>query len=333
MADKSLIIQKFNALIELLKMEINLSHDKEVKTINSFKVDALERNMQTLSKMNISKVNVTDVKGIKGFGKGTLAKIEEIIKTGTIYDITILNKKLKKLYKLDILIKEISQVIGIGSITALRLIYDWNIVSLNDLKSRVRNGSIVVNDKIALGLRYEGKYEKEIKRKYITKIDEKITKILHNTCEHIICGSYRRQNAISHDIDMLIWSDSIVEQKDVKESDLLFNVIKILKKKGIITEGITSDSVTTKFMGFITYKNKLYRIDIRLIAKKSLYSAMLYFTGSYETNIKMRNRAKKLAYKLNEYGLFNVMGKPVPISSEADIFRILRMKYLEPWER
>ena len=86
-------------------------------------------------------------------------------------------------------------------------------------------------------------------------------------------------------------------------------------------------------MGFTTYRNKNYRIDIRLIAKESIYTAMLYFTGSYELNIKMRNRAKKLAYKLSEYGLFNVMGKSVPIKSEEDIFRILRMKYLEPYER
>jgi DNA polymerase/3'-5' exonuclease PolX len=47
----------------------------------------------------------------------------------------------------------------------------------------------------------------------------------------------------------------------------------------------------------------------------------------------MRNRAKKLAYKLSEYGIFNVMGKMVPINSEEEVFKTLRMKYIEPWER
>jgi len=40
-----------------------------------------------------------------------------------------------------------------------------------------------------------------------------------------------------------------------------------------------------------------------------------------------------LAYKLSEYGIFNIMGKMVPINSEEEVFSKLKMPYLEPWER
>ena len=337
MAEKSIIINEFGKLIELLKIEVNLSHNVETKTINMFKIDALERNMKTLAKMNMKTnsdiVNVEDVTGIKGFGKGTLAKIDQIIKTGTIADINILKSKLKKLYKIDLLVKEISKVIGIGSITALRLIQDWDIKSLQDLKDRVTNGEITVNDKIKLGLNYEGKFEKTIKNKTITKIYSRIKKYISSMCNSIICGSYRRQLPVSHDIDMLIWSDDLITKESIKTSPLLSQVIKSLKKSKIITDDITDENVKHKYMGFVTYKNKTYRIDIRLICKESLYTAILYFTGSYEFNIKMRNRAKNMAYHLNEYALTNVMGKPVQINSEEHVFKILNMKYLEPYER
>lgn len=325
------IIENFKALVELLKMEINLIYDNDVKTVNGYRIDAFERNCKYISKLNKKIESANDLKNVKGIGKGTISRIEEILKTGKLKEIDSIKKRIKKMYKKHILVEELSTVIGIGSITALRLIDEWNFKSLKELKQGVKNGTIQVNDKIKLGLKYEGKFEKSIKRKYITKIYENIkSKLKVNS---IVCGSYRRGLLKSHDIDLLIWSDDLIEEKDVKNSDVLTKSIKKLKKANIITDDITSENVKTKYMGFCTYKSKLYRIDVRLIAKESLYTAIAYFTGSYETNIKMRNRAKKFAYKLNEYGLFNCMNKRVPVNSEEHLFNLLRMKYLEPYER
>ena len=326
-----LIVSKFKELIELLKIEVNLIYDQETKTVNEFRVDALERNCNVISKMSKVITKSDDVKTIKGFGKGTLTRIQEILDTGSLKEIVNLKRKIKKMYKIHLLVEELSNVIGIGSITAIRLISKWNITSLTDFKKRVKNKQIEVNDKIALGLKYEGRFEKTIPRKLIEKIYSKIKKSIN--INSIVCGSFRRGYATSHDIDLLLWDESLITQDDVRDSDKLSKCIKKLKKANIVTDDITSDQVKTKYMGFCTYKNKLYRIDIRLIAFESLYTAIAYFTGSYETNIKMRNRAKKLAYKLSEYGLFNVMGKRMLVESEEHLFQRLRMKYLEPYER
>jgi DNA polymerase/3'-5' exonuclease PolX len=86
-------------------------------------------------------------------------------------------------------------------------------------------------------------------------------------------------------------------------------------------------------MGFCKYdKFPVRRIDIRFIPFLSWYPALLYFTGSKELNLMMRNKAKKLGYKLNEYGLFKG-SKNIYVESEEEIFDLLEMKYLEPQER
>ena len=84
-------------------------------------------------------------------------------------------------------------------------------------------------------------------------------------------------------------------------------------------------------MGFAKYKdNPFRRIDIRFVSHDVYPSAMLYFTGSAELNLKMRKIAKKLKLKLSEYGLTKEDGTRLLISSEYDVFKILNIEYLPP---
>ena len=325
------IIDKLSKVIELMKIEINLIYETNDKTSNMYRIDALEKNLQYIKNMKVEIKDTKTINTIKGFGKGTINRVDEILSSGTLREITWLKVKLKKLYKTHKLVEELSTVIGIGSITGLNLVKSYNIASLQDLKRRVISGDIQVNDKIKLGLAFEGQFEKTIKRKYITKMYDNIK--THLSIYSIICGSYRRGKEISHDVDLLLCDPKLQTLDDVKNSTKLYRVIKKLKKENVITDDITSEHVKTKYMGFTTYKNKKYRIDIRLVPQESLYTAIVYFTGSFEHNIKMRNKAKKLAYKLSEYGIFNVMGKMVTVNSEQEVFSTLRMQYLEPWER
>lgn len=76
-----------------------------------------------------------------------------------------------------------------------------------------------------------------------------------------------------------------------------------------------------------------HRIDIRLVDSIAYAAALMYFTGSQRFNILMRQRAIEFGLTLNEYGLFNQYNQPQPITSEEDIFRILRVQYLPPVER
>src|SRR5947208_8231164 len=72
------------------------------------------------------------------------------------------------------------------------------------------------------------------------------------------------------------------------------------------------------------------QIDLRVVEPKSWGAAMHYFTGSKAHNIRMRERAIKLGFKLNEYGLFDGGDNYVAGAEEEEIFAKLGLPYIPP---
>jgi DNA polymerase beta len=283
------IIYKINAIANLIKI-INI-YPKEIK-------------------------NGEELKDIKGVGKGSIEKINEILKTGTL---SYLNNNI---------LSELTEVIGIGPSIANQLIQKYKIKSLDELIKKVIKGEIEVNDKIKLGLKYVGKFKGNIPRQHIDDIQDYLKQFNSNI---IICGSYRRGLDFSSDIDILLYNSQLLTMNDVKKSNMLNDYVKLLTKNKFIVDNITNNNVT-KYMGFAKWENVIRRIDIRLIPYESIYTALVYFTGSYELNRIMRKKAKELGYKLNEYGLYK-NNELIHITSEKELFKKLGMKYLKPTER
>lgn len=72
--------------------------------------------------------------------------------------------------------------------------------------------------------------------------------------------------------------------------------------------------------------------DFRVIDKGQYAFALMYFTGSKEHNIKMRQRANHMGWSLSEYGLDPLKGSRAPkrARSEAETFRLLKLPYIPP---
>jgi len=112
-----------------------------------------------------------------------------------------------------------------------------------------------------------------------------------------------------------------------------YNFIQYLIKDKFIIDKLTEPDVLSKFMGFCKYPD-IYRIDIRFMPYDSYYTALLYFTGSANFNKKMRKQAIKLGYLLSEYGLYKKKtDEQININSENDVFKHLKMEYVEPNKR
>jgi DNA polymerase/3'-5' exonuclease PolX len=152
-----------------------------------------------------------------------------------------------------------------------------------------------------------------------------------------ICGSYRRGLPISSDIDILLCDINIMTAEDlIVEPDILQSYVKYLHEKKYLLDDITDKNIKTKYMGFgqLTSKSPIRRVDIRLIPMISYFPALLYFTGSYEFNQEMRSQAKKLGFKLNEYGLYdNRTDEMIVVLSELEMFSKLGMNYISPDQR
>ena len=332
------IINEFTKFINYLQHLVDASKstgDTKTITANTFRLRQTKNSLQIIKKYpkKITLDNIADFAELPGIGKGTIDRIKEIIKTGKLKEIipfidtTDENKEL---------LEELESIVGIGRAHALELIKN-GITSIDDLKMKIDDGEIKVNDKIKLGIKYHNKFFGNIPRKEIDKIYKMITVIIkklnkqykltdENKYIFEICGSYRREKDTSGDIDILI---SKKNDNDIDNHLEMF--VDKLKENKIIIDDITDKNIKKKYMGFAKYKNNpIRRIDIRFVPYDSYYSALLYFTGSAELNKKMRRIAKNKKLKLSEYGLYKSNGTQIEINSEYDIFKILEIPYLEP---
>ena len=335
MASNQVFVNALSELVQLISIQQNHTTDQKTLTSNEFRIKALNYVIKIIQKHGAPIGSPDDIKHYPRIGKGTLEKIEEILETGTLAEIKDLKKKYQKYQKEEEVINELTEVVGIGKNTALDLIRKYNVESLADLKKRFEQGEIELNEKIQIGLKYVGKFEGKIPRREIDDIYKYIEDTLKvfDTLTVTICGSFRRGLPTSNDIDVLLCDMDLLFMEQVKKSSLLKDVVKVLKTKKFIVDDIAGDDINTKYMGFCKWKKSPFRrIDIRLIPVESYFTATAYFTGSYELNKVMRQKAKKMGYKLNEYGLYDANGA-IDIGSEEELFAKLDMEYIEPEER
>lgn len=323
-----IIIKEFEKLIEQIKFDINAGPKKK-KRENMYRLSSVNKVLDIIKKYDHKIKNGEELLKYKNFGKKSAERINEILKTGKLKEITINDAD----ENINDIIKELSKIINIGKISAYDFVKNNNIKSIKDLQTKINNNEIDVPESVKIGIKYYGKYKMNIPRKEIKLISNFLTetsKIFDDKLHIKVCGSYRREKDMSDDIDLLIVHENMINKNDI-DKNYLQNYVNHLKKNNFIIDDITFESYTTKYMGFCKFKNNKIRIDIRLVPFNSFPSALLYFTGSGDYNLGMRRFAKILGYTLNEYGLYYGKNKTsIKVTSEKDIFNTLGLEYIEP---
>ena len=257
------------------------------------------------------------LENIPGVGKNISKKIAEYLKTGKLK----YYEKLKK--KSPAHIEELLNISGIGPKLAKRLYKELKIKNIEDLKKAIKEHKLEKLER--MGTKAEenilrGIENVQTKRMLLglalpTALE--IEKRLNNLKEvetASLAGSIARRKETIGDIDILVCSTKpeIVMNFFTKMSDV----------KNILASGETKSSVVLK--------NGI-QIDLRIVPRSSYGSALQYFIGSKEHNIKLRQIALKKGYKLNEYGLFRKKdNKKVAGYRQEDIYRKLGLSYIEP---
>jgi DNA polymerase/3'-5' exonuclease PolX len=331
-----LLIQIFQNLIKINEYLNRTSNDAKFKIQNEFRIRSLKTGLRTIKNFQTEIININQLKDIPGIGKGIQDRVDEILKTKKLKELDELCKNIDclNLNKKDIK-DELLNVVGVGESLVKKLINEYNVKEVNDFIELVNSGKLKVSKTIQLGIKYYKKLKFNIPRQEITKTIDFLEKHIYEIDSFLIiqiCGSYRRQKLTSNDIDVLITTPTLLTENLIDEERIIKQIVQKLHQVNFLIDDITPES-TNKYMGFCKYdKNPVRRIDIRFIPFLSWYPALLYFTGSKELNLMMRNKAKKLGYKLNEYGLYKNT-KNIYVESEKEIFDLLDMKYLEPHER
>ncbi len=90
----------------------------------------------------------------------------------------------------------------------------------------------------------------------------------------------------------------------------------------VLAAGATKSSVRTR---------DHLQVDLRTVLPSQWGAALMYFTGSKEHNVRMRERAQKRGLTLNEYALSSLAtGEPIAGASEEEVFKALGLAWVPP---
>jgi DNA polymerase (family 10) len=270
-----------------------------------------------------------ELEEIEGVGESIAAKIAEYLETGEMSYYAELKADL------PIDIEAITAVEGVGPKTARKLYLELGIETLDDLERAARAGDIA--DLAGFGERSQANILEHIPLArrgrerlllgHAVPIAREVERRLtdDDAFDRVdVVGSLRRRRPTVGDLDVLATApdagaamDAFCDHEDVRE---------------VLSRGETKASLLAA--GDL-------RMDLRLVADDEYGAALVYFTGSKDHNIALRNRAIDHGWKLNEYGLFDIDGATDPDAderagervaggTEAEIYDALGVDWIPP---
>jgi DNA polymerase/3'-5' exonuclease PolX len=308
-----------NLIISYLKkLEDQAKINQEVYRERAFK-----KAKNKIARLDFEITDVNQLKGMSGFGKGIIRRIEEILENKSLSEIDeeVIDEK-------HLIIDEFLKINGVGVKTAEKW-YDMGYRSIKDILKKVK-----LTHAQEIGIKYLNELNERIPRKNIDHIND----ILQNTAKEInkkykinlqcvIAGSYRRKLRESGDIDCL------VSEVNNKLTDKVIDYfIKRLKELELITDDLGRGE--SKYSAICKDNEGIHRrIDFEFVRNYSCYPyEILYFTGGQQLNLDMRSLAKEKGMMLNQNGLYK-NHKLITAKDEKEIFKHLGMKYLPPDQR
>jgi DNA polymerase (family 10) len=292
----------------------------EITGANVFKIRAFSnaaRELENLPGDLAEMVASGDLLEVQGIGKGIFSHIEEILETGTFAEFEELRAK----YPPGLL--GMLRIPGVGPKKVKTLHEELGIKSVEELEFAAKTEQIAglagfgqkSQDKILSGIERMRRYSR---RHLLSTASEAATGIFEKVSAHpdvqrsLLGGSLRRRKETVKDIDILV---------SARKSDAIMEMFTTLPGvESIVAKGATKSSIVLE---------SGINADLRVVSDEEFPFAVLYFTGGKEHNTDMRGRAKKLGYKLNEYGLFKE-DKPTACKDEHEVFKKLGLDFIEP---
>jgi DNA polymerase (family 10) len=274
-----------------------------------------------------------DLTELPAIGADMAGHITELVRTG-------------RLTRLDELAAEIPRSLvtltrlpGVGPKRARKLWDELGVTTIDELEAAAKAGGVAelagfgekTQTKILAAIE---RYRKRQGRYRLNEADVLVAPLLEwlrrsGAVEDVqVAGSYRRRRETIGDIDLLVMSS---DPAAVIEHFLSYGPIR-----DVIKEGENGASVHLA--------NDL-QVDMRVLDGDTFGAALVYFTGSKEHNIELRQRALERGLSVSEYGVFELagegeesvtsttgreLGKRVAGRTEEEVYAILELPWIPP---
>ncbi len=296
----------------------------EIKGEIVFKTRAYFKAAETIATLSEDIATIKNegrLREIPGIGKELEAKIIEYLDTG-------------KMSAYEKLIKEVPETLldivnipSVGPKKAKLFFGELKIKTVEELKKAAQEGKLAQLPKfkektienILKGIAVIEQGQKRMNLGTATQAAQTVVEALRKLKEVklvVPSGSLRRGLETIGDIDILVTSTNPAKVMDA--------FVKLPEVKNVNAHGETKSSILTQ---------DNVQVDLRVVEKDSFGAALLYFTGSKNFNVKLRQLAMKENKKVNEYGIFSVHGekeKLLASKTEEECFKALGLPYIPP---
>ena len=312
---------------QVAEVLVNIATLLELKGENPFKSRAYlnaARTIETLSEPLDKVVAEARLADTKGIGDALQQKITELVTTGKLQYYEDLKASIPPglVAMLDIP--------GLGPKKIKALHDELGIKTVEQLEQGCKDGKIAglkgfgekTQANILEGINRRRAYASRHLVSDALQRAEPLLEALRSQPDVIRCstaGSLRRHREVIGDIDLLASSKQPAEVIEFFTSQP--GILKVLAKGGTKASVLLEGGIQS---------------DLRVVSDADYSPALLYFTGSKEHNIAMRQRAIDRGLRLNEYGLFRSKEETrdpkllVKCKTEEEIFEKLGLHYIPP---
>jgi DNA polymerase (family X) len=257
------------------------------------------------------------LKDIPGVGDDLAAKIKELVDTGKC------EAHQKLLQRVPRGLLDILHLQGVGPKKARLFNTQLGIKSVEELAVAAKEGRL--RELPGMSEKSEGNVLKAIETVQRTAGRFRLD-VAYETAQHLAAylkdlkgvdevtpaGSLRRGRETVGDLDLLV-----IGRDPARTAD---HMVKFPEIAQVLAKG--EDKVSIKLASGM-------QVDVRLLGRESYGAALMYFTGSKEHNVALRERARKRGWKLSEYGLFE--GETIIASrTEEEVYQKLGLQWVPP---
>jgi DNA polymerase (family 10) len=296
----------------------------ELEGDNPFRIRAFRRASQVIESYpeDFALMSRDQRLTVPGIGKGMADIIEEFVRTKNSKEFHQLQKK----YPVGVF--EMMKIPGVGPKRTAYLFRELQIDSVNKLVASAKQG--ILKTLPGFGEKIEKNIITNVAFAQVSSQRMLISTALNRADQirnHLLkapfidrlelAGSARRWKETVGDLDFLCMS--------VQPEKSIAHFLKFPGISKVLGSGSTKASILLE-NGF--------QCDFRVVRPESFGAALLYFTGSKEHNVRLRELAIKKGLTLNEYGLFKINDekkeKPLAGRTEEEVYKKLGLPWIPP---